>query len=255
MRPETYRMLAEREDTYWWHVARRATSIQLLRRCDIPRGGRWLDLGCGPGGNLTLPAAFAAGLTIGVDISPIALSIARRKKPLACLVRADLNNALPFVEASFDVATIFNVLYHDWVNSEVAVLAEIRRVLRPDGVLLITEPAFAILARNMDVAAMGHRRYRITDIAQMCEAAGLRVDRTSYFTSFGFPLLILMKALRWVKPRKKDDTQFEAGVDVKPLDPIANDLLLRLSDLESLAIAAGFHVPFGTTLLCLARKI
>src|SRR5580658_4350650 len=113
MLPETYKMLAEREDTYWWHLSRRALSIRLLSKCNVPRGGRWLDLGCGPGGNLALSESFAPRLAVGVDVSPLALSLARQKKPRARWVRADLNNPLPFGDTTFDVVTVFNVLYHD----------------------------------------------------------------------------------------------------------------------------------------------
>jgi SAM-dependent methyltransferase len=254
MLPETYKMLAAREDTYWWHVARRAMSIRLLSQCAIRRGGRWLDLGCGPGGNLVLPEPFAASLTVGVDVSPIALPIARQKKPRARLVRADLNNPLPFGDAVFDVVTVFNVLYHDWVTSEVAVITQIKRVLRPGGVFLLTEPAFASLSREMDVAAMGHRRYRIADIVRMCEAAGLRAERTSYFTSFGFPLLLALKLLRPQKPVGQRE-QSKAAADMKQLNPVVNDTLKWLSGLEARAISAGLRLPFGTTLFCLARKI
>jgi SAM-dependent methyltransferase len=252
MLPQTYKMLAAREDFYWWHVARRALSIRLLSQFTIPRGGRWLDLGCGPGGNLALSDSFAASLTVGIDLSPIALSIARQKKPGARLARADLNNPLPFSEDTFDVVTVFNVLYHDWVKDEGAVISEVARVLRSGGVFLITEPAFSVLAREMDVAAMGHRRYRIAHIEHLCGAAGLRVERASYFTSFGFPLLLAIKLLRRLMPAKPG--ALEAGADMKPLNPAANGLLRLLSGAEARAILAGIRVPLGTTLLCLARR-
>jgi len=253
MQPQTYKMLAEREDTYWWHVARRAMSGRLLSQCGIPRGGRWLDLGCGPGGNLALSEGFAPCLTVGVDLSALAISIAERKKPKACLVRADLNNALPFDDATFDVVTVFNVLYHDWVQSEGAVIAEGKRVLRSGGVFLITEPAFAILAREMDVAAMGHRRYRIADIARLCETAGLRVTRTSYFTSFGFFLLLAMKFLPHRNLSSHASTPPQ-GVDMRPLGPVANTVLRYLAGLEGQMLTRGFKFPVGTTLFCVARK-
>jgi SAM-dependent methyltransferase len=253
MLPETYRMLAEREDTYWWHLTRRSMSIRLLRKCNVPRGACWLDLGCGPGGNLALSESFAARLAVGVDIAPIALSIARQKKPGASLVRADLNNSLPFDEGTFDVVTVFNVLYHDWVKNEGAVVNEIGRVLRSGGVFLITEPAFTVLAREMDVAAMGHRRYRLADVASLIERAGLRVGRASYFTSFGFPLLFVMKMMRRLRFRRAG-TRLTVAADMKPLNPFVNELLRRLSSVEGGAIAASLRVPFGTTLLCLARK-
>jgi SAM-dependent methyltransferase len=251
MLPETYRMVAEREDTYWWQVARRAMSIRLLRQSRIPRGGRWLDLGCGPGSNLLLSASFAGDLSVGLDLSPIALSIASLKKPQARLVRADLNRALPFADAAFDAVTTFNVLYHDWITNEASIIAEVRRVLRPGGVFLITEPAFPILTRQMDIAAMGQRRYRLSNIVQFCSAAGLHMERASYFTSFGFPLLLAMKPARLLMSAGQTKT----SADMKPLNPIANNLLLWLSAVEACAIAAGFRIPFGTTLLCLARKV
>ncbi len=254
MHPETYKMVAEREDTYWWQLARRAMSARLLSHCNVSYGGSWLDLGCGTGGNLALSAPFAPSLVVGVDVSAIAISIARSRKPWARLVRADLNNALPFGSATFDVVTVFNVLYHDWVESEAAVIAEIHRVLRPGGACLITEPAFALLRREMDVASMGHRRYRIPDIAGLCEAATLRVEQTSYFTSFGFPLLLAMKFWQRLKSARRG-AQSQAAADMKPLNPIASEILRRLSAAESRAISAGLRVPFGTTLLCLARRI
>jgi SAM-dependent methyltransferase len=253
MLPETYEMLAAREDTYWWHVARRALSKKLLSQCAIPRGGRWLDLGCGPGGNLALSASFGPGLTVGVDVSPIALSIARRKKPGARLARADLNNALPFSDGSFDVVTVFNVLYHDWVKDEGAVISEIARVLRPGGVFLVTEPAFSVLTREMDAAAMGHRRYRIADFAVLIERAGLRVAQASYFTSFGFPLLLAMKLMRGLKPGATG-SHVGTAADMRPIKPFVNGLLRWFSGLEARLIGIPLRVPFGTTLLCLAFK-
>lgn len=252
MRPETYKMLANREDVYWWHRARRSISIALLKQCKISRSGYWLDLGCGPGGNLGLSASFEAGMTVGLDVSPIAISIARQKKPAAHLVCADLSGELPFSDSTFDVVTIFNVLYHDWVKSEEAVLSEVSRVLRPGGILLLTEPAFPILAREMDLAAMGHRRYRLKDMESKCRPAALDVERSTYITSFGFIILLLLKAARHFY-RPNQTIELEAA-DMKPISPPVNAALHAMAMAESRLIAWGARIPFGTTLLCLARK-
>jgi hypothetical protein len=100
---------------------------------------------------------------------------------------------------------------------------------------------------------MGRRRYRIDDIAHLCKTAGLELERTTYFTSFGFPLLLATKIVRSLRPARQC-AQFDSAVDMKPLNPITNKILWTISNLESHAIAAGLRVPFGTTLLCLARK-
>ncbi len=253
MHPETYTMMAAREDTYWWHLSRRSMSFRLLKKNKVPLRGRWLDLGCGAGGNVALSRRFAARVAVGVDVSPIALSLAKQKQPGASLVRADINNTLPFGEGSFDVVTVFNVLYHDWIENEGAIVSEIYRVLRPGGIFLITEPAFAVLSRELDEAAMGHRRYRIADIAILIERAGLRIAQTSYFTSFGFPLLLAMKLIHWLR-HGQAGAQNGVSADMKPLSPLVDGILRRVSSWEGGVIASSIFIPFGTTLLCLARK-
>jgi SAM-dependent methyltransferase len=73
-------------------------------------------------------------------------------------VSNNIARGLPFRDTSFDLAPVFNVLYHDWVPDEKAVVHEIVRILRPGGVALFTEPAFPALSRSMDVWAMGRKR-------------------------------------------------------------------------------------------------
>lgn len=252
MIPDAYAMLAERQDVYWWHRARRAMALALLRRFGVPAHCRWLDLGCGPGGNLEMLAPLSPDLTVGVDLSPIAIDHARHRRPAARLVRADITKGLPFASGSFDAVTIFNVLYHSWVGDETAVLREAVRVLRPGGVILITEPAFSVLARAMDVVAMGRRRYRLADIAGVCTAVGLEPLFGSYFTSFGFPLLLGVKMIEWLKGRTKNEAP--SGADMKPLKPLLNEGLHGAATIEGQAIARGIAMPLGTTLLYAARR-
>lgn len=253
MHPQTYRMLAEREETYWWHQARRAMSLGLLRRHGLAAGCRWLDLGCGPGGNLRLLDALRPELVVGVDLYPDALASAHQKAPRASLVRADISRRLPFADAAFDVATTFNVLYHAWIASEADVLAEIKRLLRPGGLMLVTEPAFSILAREMDTAAMARRRYRSGEFAALCRAAGFEVVLATYFTSFGFPLLLGMKALRSLRAGWSHEPSGPSA-DMRPLSPTLNGVMHGLATIEARAIEAGIPMPFGTTLVCLARR-
>jgi SAM-dependent methyltransferase len=251
MRPETYAMVSEREERYWWHRARRKMATGLMRRHGLAQGCRAVDLGCGTGGNLSIYSPFAPRSVVGLDVSPIALQHARRKGPSAPLVRADLARPLPFADASVDVVSIFNVLYHRWIEDEIAVLSEVHRILRPGGLLIATEPAFPAFERQMDAAAMTRHRFRIPEFTAMCAKAELPVTFASYFTSFGAPIVLLMKTVYRGSTRPG---AAHVQADLKRLNPVLDGLLHAIANAEALAIVRGWRMPFGLTLACVARK-
>ena len=222
----------------------------LLRRYGATRNGRWLDLGCGPGGNLFVADAFWPDLVVGVDFSPLALELAQSNLPQATLVRADISRGLPFAHAAFDVVTIFNVIYHSWVKDDREAFREVARVLRPKGLLLITEPAFPILAREWDKAVMGVRRYRRPELIAHCRQAGLKTLFASYFTSFGFPILLGLQALKKVV----GNIGPEQGAEFKRLPRIINAILFAVARLEAKVIGLGVRMPFGVTLALVAVR-
>jgi ubiquinone/menaquinone biosynthesis C-methylase UbiE len=141
--------------------------------------GRTLDVGCGTGRNLPLfPANVRA---VGLDPSFDALARARWRAPGVALVQGNAE-ALPFRAASFD--TVVSGLVLCSVPDPVAGLAEVRRVLRPDGTLRALEHVRATTAwraRLQDAIqpawtwlAGGCRPNRPTE--RLVEAAGFAID-------------------------------------------------------------------------------
>ncbi|GAB2880932.1 hypothetical protein GCM10022245_15150 [Streptomyces mayteni] len=115
----------------------------MLRLAGDVAGARVLDLGCGAGHLAAEFLALGAARVVGVEGSETLLSAAKaRLGDEAELHRHDLERPLTFLpDASFDLATMALVYHH--IDAREQLLAELRRVLRPGGVLLVstTHPA------------------------------------------------------------------------------------------------------------------
>ena len=101
-----------------------------------------LDVGCANGAH-TLVAAARCRHVFGLDYDPRQLAVARataRQRGIANahLFAWDVTGRFPFADGAFDAALFLDVIEH--LHPRVAVLREIRRVLRPDGRLLVSGP-------------------------------------------------------------------------------------------------------------------
>lgn len=99
---------------------------------NVPAGASVLDLGCGAG---MLALLKRKGVTLtGVDISD-ECALAARRNGYDATYRAELSQ-LPFPDASFDYVVSLDVIGHVGLEEKDAVLAEVKRVLRPGGVTM-----------------------------------------------------------------------------------------------------------------------
>jgi ubiquinone/menaquinone biosynthesis C-methylase UbiE len=109
-------------------------------------GMQLLDVGCGPGSiTVGLAEVVAPGHVVGIDIQSALIAQARARAATreVATVRfevADLYR-LPCPDASFDAVFANGVLMH--LREPVRALAELRRVLRPDGIAGVRDPDFA----------------------------------------------------------------------------------------------------------------
>ena len=98
-----------------------------------------LDLGCGTGtGSVQLKRTFRKAQVVGMDTSLAMLSQVRRKSSMLRPLKAVYGDigALPFAARSADM--VFSNLASYWCPEPMAMFAEFRRVLRPDGMLLFS---------------------------------------------------------------------------------------------------------------------
>jgi ubiquinone/menaquinone biosynthesis C-methylase UbiE len=119
-----------------------------LAALELQPGHTVLDVGCGPGTDLAVlaEAVTPTGAVIGVDHAATFVEEARNTLADTPWVTVAVGDAhrLPLEDQSVDRARTDRVLQH--VDDPAAALAEIRRVLRPDGVAVIAEPDWDTLA-------------------------------------------------------------------------------------------------------------
>jgi ubiquinone/menaquinone biosynthesis C-methylase UbiE len=122
-----------------WRTAENSASFLLGH---LAAGMALLDVGCGPG---TITAGFAQrlgdGSVVGIDLAEEVVALAREQHPSSSgaelTFRVGDVYALEFEDASFDVVFAHQVLQH--LGRPVEALREMRRVLKPSGLLAVRD--------------------------------------------------------------------------------------------------------------------
>ncbi|WP_447764053.1 class I SAM-dependent methyltransferase [Sphingopyxis panaciterrae] len=161
--------------------------VMKLRSRVVPKAsGAILELGCGGGINMEFYDRARIVSFAGLDPSPELLAMSRdaaKARGIDADIRGGVGEAMPFGDAMFDtVVTTFTLCS---VTEQAAVLAEIRRVLKPGGTALFLEHGAAPDAsvakwqRRIEPVwkRIGGNCHLTRPIATAYESAGFAVDR------------------------------------------------------------------------------
>ena len=249
MRPVEHllRATARAETQHFWFRGFRAFVTPLLRHAaEGRRHPRLLDCGCGTGANLELLDTF--GHAYGFDLTEAGLRIGREAGRTRT-ARASVT-AVPFPTAAFDIVTSFDVLYSLTDADEQAAIAEMYRLLKPGGFALVNVAAMRILRGDHSVLSHEVRRYTRADLRNRLERAGFLVERLTYTNATLFPALAIARSIQRRRGLRAEQNAV-AEISVPPA-PV-NAIMTAVMHLEGLWLRA-FDAPFGSSLLCLARK-
>lgn len=223
------------EDHHWWYAV-----LRTLVEERLPSRGHLLDAGCGTGGMLEfLRHKFCVA---GIDISEQAVSHCHQRG--LHTVQTGSVDALPFADESFDVVLSLDVLYHAAVDEQRA-LAEMHRVLRADGLLLLNLPAFAVLHGSHDVAVDGARRYTSGEMRSRLKQSRFATETIHYWNAWlFFPLLLWRQVSRLHASRDSD-------LHLTP--SWMNTMLAKMGRIDA-GLCQALHIPFGSSVFAVARK-
>lgn len=208
---------------------------------------RILDCGCGTGSNLSLLRQY--GDAYGFDLTAIGVRYARDHGGHR-VARASATD-VPFASHAFDLLTSFDVLYCLQDEHERQAIAEMARLLKPGGAVIINVAALEMLRGGHSILSEEVRRYRRAMLRDRLQPAGFEIVRMTYTNATLFPLMLAVRtAQRLTGMTAADDTTKEIALPAKPV----NTALTALLSLEARALRVT-NMPFGSSLLCLARKI
>lgn len=258
--PEFFASLFAIEDRHFWFRARNQVIGSLVGNmtAHLAPGYRVLEVGCGTGTVLrTLEQTCKNGVVTGVDLYEEALHYARQRTTCR-LLQGDARELL--FDETFHLIGLFDVLEH--LPDDVRVLRDLRRLLEPNGALMLTVPAHPSLWSYFDESAHHCRRYQVAELENKLADSGYRIEFLTQYMAALFPLIWLGRRLAALKARRAaSGTGNGALAQARDLArgelrivPILNELLSFWLLQEARWVARRRRLPIGTSLLAIARK-
>ena len=237
-----YARLAEYEQSYWWHQGRLEIIQTYMKHVSRNRPSPTiLNVGCGTGGTIGILEKF--GTVDNVDTSDDAISFTK-KLGYSRIVKVD-DISLPFEDGAYDIVGAFDVLEH--IEDHKSALSEWRRVLKDDGAIVITVPAYQWLWSGHDVTMHHRRRYTMKSLIALAAEADLRPERKSYAIGFSLPLVAGFRFASKIIGRADSKASFV------PVPRAINKLFTALLKAEA-KLHDTVSLPAGSSLITILRK-
>jgi SAM-dependent methyltransferase len=236
MEPTEYALMDAAEDHMWWYRALHRRLLDALAGVE----GAVLDAGCGTGGLLARIRVMRPDLRpIGLEWAEAASRRAAAKSS-APIVRGSVN-ALPFGDISFAAAIAADLLCHAAVDP-MPTLAELWRVLRPAGRLIVNMPAYGWLLSSHDRQVHNVRRCTARQLAAMLRDAGFVRSRLRYWNGLLLPLMVVQRKMLARRSVVSDVASFPPWLDA---------MLRGMTEIER---RLPFGLPAGGSVLAIAER-
>lgn len=234
------------EDQSFWFRHRNRCISSVVSRFAQHEG--FLDIGGGNG--YVAKGLIEAGITCALLEPGLQGALAARRRGVDPVICARLED-VGISPGSVGAAGMFDVLEH--IEDEAAALQQVHELLRPNGTLFLTVPAYNFLHSAEDVAAGHFRRYTLRSLRRAVISNGFRPEYATYIFSPLPPAVLLLRTLPSILGlRKFSDGEMSSSEHVRQ-GPGAG-ILDRILNIEAHRIEAGHTFPCGTSCLAVCVK-
>lgn len=245
---EYYTRMRELEQASWWNAGMRDLAARLFDGAAMPARGLLLDVGCGSGQTMAwFRDRWPEWQTVGLDLAREGLQAARALSDERVLAASALE--LPLPDASVDALICLDVLQHLPLDGgDRRALSEMRRVLRPGGLLFVRTNAQS-LPRIADDTRYDFHKYTTRELRGKLAGAGFTICRIGRVNA----LLGLAEIPRELRARGAAGGGYAGLLATVPRIGASWRAKLAWLRFENALVAGGASLPLGRTLVALAQ--
>lgn len=233
-------------------LASRRHACEEIVRCVARPSSTVLEIGCSSGFLLReLLAKLPGHCIVGADYTRDTLETLGTKLPNVPLLQFDLTRC-PLADDFSDAIVLLNVLEH--INDDDAAIAQLFRIVKPGGVVIIEVPASPSLFDVYDRVLMHHRRYTMRGLMKLAQRHGFVVEQRSHLGFILYPLFWLIKRLNQLRyPKTTDADEKEVVARIIAATRKSSAAINLVMQCEQL-LRRYTYLPFGVRCLITCRK-
>lgn len=236
------------ESSFWVSSRNRLFKSMVQRHLSPTGKTKFLEIGCGTGDFIQQIVQNENLEITGSEIYLKGLQYTKKNLPDVDFIQFDVTQGV--VGEQFDIIAAFDVVEH--IENDAAALSNINQMLSKDGVLIISVPQHMFLWSKLDEIVKHKRRYSRRELLTKLRENGFDISYCTSFLFVLFPLMLISRMLDRGRDQSQSD-EVELGKRVN-FSNLQNQILDFFMRIDEVLISLGISLPFGGTLIAVARK-